>query len=100
MFSGYEILYRPPLRLQRANLVQGQSGGIAVYLLTVTTRGKGGKTAFMRMSSNGKDISLPSWGRGFDSHHSLQRKDPRLFQDIQNECNEVAGGLFYFLRGR
>ena len=59
LFSRYKILYRPPLCFLGAS-GHNRSRGIAVYLLTVETRGKGGKTAFMRMSSNGKDISLPS----------------------------------------
>ena len=59
MFYGHKILYRPPLCFLGAYLVRGQSRGIAVYLLTVKTRGKGGYPAFMRVSSNGEDISFP-----------------------------------------
>ena len=43
-FFRYKILYRPPLCFLGAS-GHNRSRGIAVYLLTVETRGKGGKTA-------------------------------------------------------
>ena len=59
-FLGMKYYIDLPCAFRERIWFRARAGGIAVYLLTVETRGKGGKTAFMRMSSNGKDISLPS----------------------------------------
>ena len=78
--------------------------GLTVYLLTVTTRGKGGKTAFMRVWSIGKTLASQAKETGSTpvvrsrQLNMEQEEDPRLFQDNYG-CNEVAGGLFLFLGG-
>ena len=78
--------------------------GIAVYLLTVETRGKGGKTAFMRVWSIGKTLASQAKKAGSipairsKQLNMEQEERPSAISEHQERCCVVAGGLFVFLR--
>lgn len=52
-FLGMKYYIDLPCAFRERIWFRARAGGIAVYLLTVETRGKGGKTAFMRVSYSG-----------------------------------------------